>query len=395
MMKWTEKDIAFAYLSRVVEGPSREINELLAAGRSAPEIATAIRHREAWLGEKLLRTTLSRYQDVRPQEDLRAVEALGGRLIYPGHEEWPGEELEQAFGYATHAHADNPRAQQADAVAPHALWVTGAPLPPLVARAVAIVGTRAPSRYGTCAATLLAEGLCDHQWAIISGGALGIDTAAHRAALQRGGATIVVAAQGLGRIYPRANEGLFHDIREHGGAIVTEYPPGAPPQRHRFLTRNRLVAALSQGTVVVQAAWRSGALNTLSWASALGRVAMAVPGPITDALALGCHARLRDGEAQLVTSADDIRALVGRLGDVDADAQHEIDFAATEIQRLSRDELRIYDALPQHGGDRAEAISRRAGLSLALTVHLLVVLKKQGLVQLDGTQWKRVPCRVD
>lgn len=238
---------------------------------------------------------------------------------------------------------------------------------------------------------MIAAGLSAHEWTVVSGGALGIDTAAHEEVLAVAGTTVMVAACGLDRAYPARNTALFDRIAGSGsGVVVSEYPPGTPPQRHRFLTRNRLVAALSQGTVIVEAAWRSGALNTLSWASALGRVSMAVPGPVTSANSLGCHERIRDGRAQLVTGPDDIRALLGAIGEVDVAQQYELQFAGTSVQGLSRNELRIFDALDPDGDLETQAVATAAGLPLALAVHLLVDLGKRGLVERNGTKWRRI-----
>lgn len=169
---------------------------------------------------------------------------------------------------------------------------------------------------------------------------------------------------------------------------MSEYAPGLSPHRHRFLTRNRLVAALSLGTVAVEAAWRSGALNTLSWASALGRVAMAVPGPITTVGSLGCHERIRNHEAELICSADEIRALISRIGEVDVNEQYEISFAPNSVQKLTRNELRIYDSLGSET-EATEIIARRAGVSIGLAVHLLLELSNKGMVRREGAGWRR------
>lgn len=380
---------SWAYLSRVLEGPSRHLQELLDNGHSADEIAEGIRKRQPWLGQ-LLGETASRYDWERAGEDLAQIEELGGRLITPDDAEWPGQELAQAFGFAASGASEEIRSHQSDAVPPHALWVRGAPLAPAVAQSVAIVGTRAQSRYGAEATRMIAAGLSGHQWAVVSGGALGIDTAAHEEVLQSGGTTVMIAACGLDRAYPARNRSLFDRVAASDtGVLVSEYPPGTPPQRHRFLTRNRLVAALTQGTVIVEAAWRSGALNTLSWASALGRVAMAVPGPVTSANSLGCHQRIRDGRAQLVTGPDDVRALLGAIGEVDVEQQYELQFSGSAVQGLSRNELRIFDALEPGQERETEAVAGAAGLPLALTVHLLVDLGKRGLVVRHGTRWLR------
>ncbi|AKK11357.1 DNA-processing protein DprA [Corynebacterium uterequi] len=378
---------SWAYLSRTIEGPSRALHELLSAGRDADEIARGVRRRASWLGD-LAGETQARYATCRAEEDLAAAAELGARLVTPDCAEWPGEQFDYAFGARATGLSEHGRTYQADAVAPHALWVTGRPLTELLARAVAVVGTRAATNYGAEVTRRLVHDLAGHQWTIVSGGALGIDTAAHRAALDAATPTIAITACGVGHVYPASNRELFADIARHG-AVVTEYPPGDRPQRHRFLTRNRLVAALTQGTVVVEAAWRSGALNTLTWAEGLGRIAMAVPGPVTSVASLGCHGRLRDGRAQLVATGTDIRALLEPIGAVDADAQYEIAFQATDIQRLSRNEMRVFDALPVSGDLCTEDVARQAGLTLALCVTILLDLAQRNIVVRHNDGWAR------
>lgn len=378
---------SWAYLNRVVEGPSRALQTLLAAGRDADEIAAGVRRRASWLGE-LAGETAARHDWHRAEEDLAAAEEAGARLLTPEDPDWPGAELDRAFGFAAAGVSEHVRSYQSDAVAPHALWVRGGPVTPVLAQAVAVVGTRAVSRYGVEVTRAIVAGLTAHQWTVVSGAALGIDTAAHEAALAAGGTTVAVLACGIDRVYPARNAALLDRIAD-SACVISEYPPGTPPQRHRFLTRNRLVAALTAGTVVVEAAWRSGALNTLSWAEGLGRVAMAVPGPVTGAGSLGCHERIRDGRAQLVTGADDIRSLLAPAGAVDVAGQYELQFAPTEVQGLSRNELRVFDALEPAAGLAAQEIAATAGLPLALTVHLLVDLARRGLVSRDGVKWRR------
>ncbi|GAB3941091.1 DNA-processing protein DprA [Corynebacterium tapiri] len=374
---------SWAYLSRAFEGPSREVNRALEAGFDADEIARGIKTGASWAKE-LVKEAASRHMLDRAQQDLEIAHNEGARLISPEDEEWPSECLDTAFGFAATGVSEHVRTYQSDAVAPHALWVKGDSLATLTRQAVAIVGTRAATQYGQRATEALVTGLVSRHYTIISGGALGIDAIAHRAALDSGGPTIAVSACGIDRTYPKVNAPLFARA-----TVVTEYPPETTPHRHRFLTRNRLVAALSQGTVVVEAAFRSGALNTLSWAEGLGRVAMAVPGPITSGSSVGCHMRIRNGQAQLVASADDVRALVEPLGSVDPDAQLELDFAATPVQRLSRNELRVYDALSPHQQVTTEEVARTAGLSVGLSVSLLMELESRGLVRRDGTTWGR------
>ncbi|NLZ58378.1 MAG: DNA-protecting protein DprA [Corynebacterium sp.] len=384
----TDRLRAWAYLSRVVEGPSRNLQQLLADGRDVEAIAYGIKKREIWIGE-LLRETASRYDWDVAQQDLETVMGLGGRLITPDDSDWPLEELDRAFGFAATGMSDHLRTYQDDAVPPHALWVKGGNLRSLTSQAVAVVGTRAISHYGTEVTRMLVDNLVAHQWTIISGGALGVDTVAHTTALKAGGSTVVVAACGLDRSYPAHNRGLFQEIVDRGaGAIISEYPPGTTPQRHRFLTRNRLAAALSTGTVVTEAAWRSGALNTLSWCSGLGRVAMAVPGPVTTAGSLGCHERIRTGQAEMVCNGDEVRSLLGAIGELDVQGQYELQFVATPVQGLSRNELRVFDSLGQESQDAGQ-VAVGTGLPLALAVHLLVDLHKRGLVIREGTMWRR------
>lgn len=385
------EELAWVYLNRVIEGPSRRLAAFLEE-RSAAEMAHAIYHRAEWLGP-LLDQTASRYDWLRQRADLAAAEACGARLIHAGHEEWPGETFASAFGFYSAAaqagDAAGPAAFNADAIAPHALWVTGEPLGPLADQAVAMVGTRAISRYGWDATRLLTRGMAEHQWTIVSGGALGVDSAAHETALEFGGKTIAVLASGIDVPYPARNAGLFERIA-NSGSVISEYAPGTTPQRHRFLTRNRLVAALSQGVVCVEAAFRSGALNTMNWAEALGRVAMAVPGPITGSGSIGCHQRIRDGRAQLVTSDEGIRELVGKIGTADEEAQLELDFAPKLSQTLSRNELKVYGATPLYDPAYAEDIAREAGLRFPLTIHLLVTLEAKGAVLRREGGWLRV-----
>ncbi|RNE49412.1 DNA-processing protein DprA [Corynebacterium alimapuense] len=383
----SSKPESWAYLNRVIEGPSRPLQELLSAGRDADDIARGVRTRAKWLGE-LGRQTQARYNHDQSAADLEAAAAVGARLISPDDQEWPGAELDQAFGFAATGRSEHLRSYQADAVPPHALWAKGADLTGLVAQSVAVVGTRAVTRYGVEATRQIVAGLASHQWTVVSGGAFGIDTAAHEAALAAGGNTVAVAACGIDRVYPARNAALLERIAGQG-CVLSEYPPGTTPQRHRFLTRNRLVAALTAGTVIVEAAWRSGALNTLSWAEGLGRVAMAVPGPITGAGSLGCHERIRSGRAQLVTGADEIRALLGAVGALDVTQQYELAFAATPAQSLSRNELRIFDACGS-AAVSAEDIAAGAGLPLPLVVHLLMDLHRRALIGREGSTWFRV-----
>ncbi|WP_151528527.1 MULTISPECIES: DNA-processing protein DprA [Corynebacterium] len=392
----SERLHTWVYLNYVLEGPSRVLHALLTAGHSPEKIAAGIRHGEQWVGE-LSRSAERRAHFCEEQALLRQAEQLQTRFICPDDPEWPREQLDRAFGFAASGTSEHLRSYAADAVAPHGLWVRGGDLSAAVARSVAIVGTRAMSSYGQRASEEISRQLAEQHWTIISGAALGVDTAAHTAALDAGGCTVAVGAHGAGRCYPAKNTALIERIVRSGGCWVSEYPPLTPPARHRFLTRNRLVAALSAGTVVVEAGWRSGALNTLAWAQGLGAVAMAVPGPITGAGSLGCHDKIKRGDAQLVVSAADIMGLVGRIGEVDVDGQCELAFPSDPIQQLSRNELKVYDSLPCRSDQSRTAaqVAESAGLSVALTVHLLVELQRRGLAHRDGVNWaKRISGKI-
>lgn len=220
--------------------------------------------------------------------DIRAsyneITRCGGKLLIPEDDEWPAllNDLE---------------------VPPIALVVKG-DASVLRNRSLAIVGTRNPTPYGIRAAQEFAAGFVDREWTIVSGGAYGVDSAAHKGALVAEGITIAVTASGLDIPYPAGNQRLFEEIIENG-AIVTEYMPGVIARPHRFLVRNRLIAALSQGTLVVEAAFRSGSLRTARDAAELARPVMAIPGPITAPTSEGCHRLIGERSAELVTSVAD------------------------------------------------------------------------------------------
>jgi DNA processing protein len=257
----------------------------------------------------------ARHPDVDPEADLGAQQLLGGRFICPGDAEWPVcLDALDAPGAAPTATAVG---------APFGLWVLGSgELAALAERAVALVGSRAATPYGTHMAHELAAGLAEAGWTVVSGAALGIDAAAHRGALAGAGPTVAVLAGGCDLPYPRAHADLLGEIA-HSGAIVSEAPPGTPHFRRRFLARNRLIAGLARGTVLVEAGLRSGSANTARHSRLLGRPVGVVPGPVTSAFSAGCHQLLRDHPADtvLVTSTADILTELTRpRGDTPAPA---------------------------------------------------------------------------
>lgn len=262
--------LAWAYLSRVVEPPCAELAVLV---DQVGPVDAAERVRRGQVDATLARHTQARREIDRAAEDLELLARRGGRLITPDNDEWPTLAF-AAFGGA--AAAAKPQCRP-----PMVLWVLGpARLDETAQRAAAIVGTRAATGYGERVAADLAVGLVEHDVAVVSGGAYGIDGAAHRAALGAEGITVGVLAGGIDIPYPAGHSAMLHRIGGNG-LLVTEYPPGVRPARHRFLTRNRLVAAFAGAAVVVEAGLRSGAANTAAWARLLGRVVGAVPGPVT------------------------------------------------------------------------------------------------------------------
>jgi DNA protecting protein DprA len=182
----------------------------------------------------------------------------------------------------------------------------------LADRSLAIVGTRNPTPYGLRIAGDFAAGFVDREWSIVSGGAYGIDSAAHKGALIAEGRTIAILAAGIDVAYPAGNARLFAEIAENG-ALVSEVLPGAHAIPSRFLTRNRIIAALAQATLVVEAAFRSGSLRTARDAAELMRPVMAIPGPINAPTSEGCHRLIGERAAEIVTSVADAVELITSL----------------------------------------------------------------------------------
>ncbi len=363
---------AWAYLSRVAEAPCPEVAELI--DRVGP-IEAADRVRRDAAGPQVARRTQARRDIDCAAEDLELLERRDGRLVTPDDEEWPALAF-AAFGGA-------PVRGRPQGRAPVVLWAIGPlRLDEVAERAAAIVGTRACTAYGEHVAADLSAGLAEDDVTVLSGGAYGIDGAAHRAALAAEGLTVAVLAGGVDVLYPAGHSALLHRIGR-SGLLVSEYPPGVRPARHRFLTRNRLVAALSGATVVVEAGIRSGAASTAAWARALGRVVCAVPGPVTSAASTGCHALLQSG-AELVTRAEEIREIVGRSGEF-ADA---LPRPADPLDALTDTERLVYDALPARAARTPDEVAVAAGLPAAGVLGPLAMLEIAGLVQRHEGKWR-------
>ncbi|RBY82105.1 DNA-protecting protein DprA [Geodermatophilus sp. TF02-6] len=324
--------------------------------------------------------------------DLQRARRCGARLVVPEDDEWPAPLL-HCLTVATSAESDDPRQQSPRTLAPVppiALWVRGAArLDELADRSVAVVGARASTAYGEHVAGELGHQLGDRGWTVVSGGAYGIDAAAHRGALAAGAPTLAVLACGVDRAYPAAHGALFHRIAEEG-LLVSEWPPTAAPHKHRFLVRNRLIAGLTRGTVVVEAAARSGALATARRAQRLGRQVMVVPGPVTSALSVGCHELLRDAElgAVLVADAAHVVEAVGRLGEDLADPPER----PTDLRDgLSDLAVRVLDACPVRVGVSPERLAAVAGCDVLDVLRVLPALELADLVQRTDSGWRLAP----
>lgn len=235
-------------------------------------------------------------------EDLAArTRAAGLRFLIPGDDDWP-----RGLGDLAGCEPINNLTG-----GPLGLWVAGrGSLGELAASSIAMVGSRASSAYGDKVAADVAAELSDSGRCVLSGGGYGIDAAAHRGCLSGHAATVAVLAGGADTPYPSGHQQLFERNAERG-VLVSELAPGEYPTRIRFLARSRLIAAIAHGTVLVEAAARSGACNTVAWANALGRAVMAVPGPVTSCTSVTPHRLIRDGQAALVSSAADVLALAG------------------------------------------------------------------------------------
>lgn len=310
-----------------------------------------------------------RVAQLAPERDLEAIARFGGRLVIPEDREWPG-------GLA-----------DLGVEAPLCLWVRGDEPLPAAERSVAIVGSRDATGYGISVAGELARGVADLGLTVVSGGAYGIDGQAHRAALSSSAAsvpTVAVMAGGVDRYYPSGNEELLREVARRGH-LVSELPPGAAPSKHRFLKRNRLIAAMSALTVVVEARWRSGALSTARRAADLGRHVAAVPGSVYSANSAGSHRLLRDG-ATCVTDAKEAYELVAPSGEGLAD---EPTMPSQPHDGLSLVDLMVLEALPVRRGAEVESLAVVAGLSAAEIRAGLGRLSLLGLCERVDGGWRR------
>ena len=307
----------------------------------------------------------------QPQAALNYMKTLGGRFIIPEDENWP-----------------TALADLGDSI-PLGLWALGSPEFPPYDRAVSIVGSREATPYGEKATTIFVDKARELGLTVISGGAYGIDAHAHRAALDThdtGLPTIAVLAGGLDRLYPAGNTELQRQIAARG-LLITEMPPGMRPNRYRFLNRNRLIAALSATTIVIEARYRSGALSTANHAHDLGRTVAAVPGPINVPTSAGCHRMIKETPTLLIDDPEDLATLYNVGSSTSqrtpvADDQRDYD-------SLGLEEMLVYEALPVNSRTNLSTLSSLTGLGVPQLAAILTRLERAGLAEAQSHGWQK------
>lgn len=345
-------------------GLARELGgaEFLQALREHPDLGAA------------LAAAAARLAEVDPERELDRADRLGVRFVVPGDAEWPSQLDDLGHVGALQERGD----------VPVGLWVKGPLRLDQLEGSVAVVGSRSSTTYGAQVASDLAAVVGGAGRAVVSGAAFGIDYAAHRGALSADAPTVAVLACGPDRAYPAAHRDLLVHLGQHH-AVVSESPPGASPFRIRFLARNRLIAALSRGTVVVEAAVRSGALNTTNWAERLNRVVAGTPGPLTSVASQGVHQLIRRGAATLVTGGDDVLELLGAAGD---HLPMELRGPERARDRLAIGAQQVLDAVPVASPAPTESIAVVAGLSVVYVDQVLRSLQGDGYVELLPVGWR-------
>jgi DNA processing protein len=306
----------------------------------------------------------ARLSAVPTDSRLAAWEGAGIRILCPGDPEWPTQL--DVLGDAR----------------PLVLWAQGsADLRFACLRSVSVVGARAATGYGQHVATEMAAALAERGWCVISGGAYGIDASAHRGALGAEGVSVAVLASGVSYGYPKGHHELFAAIAGQG-VIISEWPPDRAPSRPGFLVRNRVIAALSCGTVVVEAALRSGALSTARHARDISRPLMAVPGPVTSRQSEGCHEVIREWGAVLVTRAQDVIENVSPAGEGLAARRHG---PAWSRDSLDPETTAVLEAIPARGGAGTAAIAITAGVD---AIRCLGALAAAGFIERCPRGWR-------
>lgn len=328
------------------------------------------------LGEHLARWQL-RWADLDVDQEEKAARILGARIITRGHDLWPtalDDLMEES---------------------PFCLWALGNPdLRDFAEGGISIVGARAASAYGEHVTANLVSELVSQGHPILSGGAYGIDAVAHRAALASHGITAAVMAGGIDQLYPAGNTNLLRNVIAQDGTVLTELPPGSVPSRVRFLRRNRLIAALTKVTVVVEAAWRSGTLSTANHAFEIGRAVGAVPGPVTSVQSAGCHRLLKESAAQCVTDAQDIIELAGfnvrsQGTGTELARQGELEFGDRLTDSLNPIEKLVFDVLSPRTLRTLDEVATRSGVTMGEAMAAVAQLESRKVIERVGYKWRR------
>ncbi|KNX37575.1 DNA-processing protein DprA [Luteipulveratus halotolerans] len=318
--------------------------------------------------DRIGRAATGRLDEFDLQRELRATRLAGARLVFPGDDEWPAglDDLARP---------------------PHCLWVRGrAHLADATRRSAAVVGARNASAYGTRVAADIASGLVERRFTVVSGAAFGIDAAAHRGALAAEGITIAALACGVDRAYPAIHARLLDQILLCG-AVISEVPPGAAPIRTRFLARNRLIAAMALGTVVVEAGLRSGSLNTANHALECERPVGAVPGPVTSMASAGTHQLVRDHRAELVTDAAEVAELLGVIGEDLAPVRRGEHRPEDDLEGPAR---RLWEHLPTVRPGTVDRLAHTSGLTAPEVMAALGELNLRGMAERWSGGWRKV-----
>ena len=347
------------FLDRVAVIGAVAVREQTLAGADSPKEAA--------------RTIAERLSAIDPTVALEQAQRLGLRFVVPGDDEWPTRLDDLRFVEPLHERTGIPLG----------LWVKGPLRLTSLEESVSVVGARSATTYGATVAGEIASTAARAGWSVVSGAAFGIDQAAHRGALSAGGTTVAVLACGADRIYPEAHRGLLEHLATHH-AVVSEAAPGWAPTRIRFLARNRLIAALTRGTVVVEAALRSGALNSATWADRLSRSVMGVPGPVTSAQSQGVHQLMRRGGA-VVTSGADVLEHLGGAGD---HLQEDERGPARPRDQLGEPARQVIEAVPAQLAVGSSSIALCAGLPQLEVLTALRTLRDHGLVEQVEAGWR-------
>jgi DNA processing protein len=375
-------------LTCLAEPGNRAVWQLVQAGGAEATLERLLRGDVPEAALRAAVSSRSAADDPRRQAEdaLRRGVRLGARVVVPADPEWP-----TAVNALATLEVEGHGRVNVDVRPPLCLWVRGPwPLDEAFARSVAVVGARAATNYGIHVTNDLAFGLAEREWTVVSGGAFGIDATAHRAALSAGGLTVAILACGIDRPYPTGNTAMFEQIAD-SGVLLSEWPPGSEPLRHRFLIRNRVIAAATAGTVIVEAAARSGAVQTMGRTIALNRRAMVVPGPVTSAMSVGCHELLRrHPEVTVVTGLPHVLDEVGKIGEYLAEVPRGKE---RPHDGLDEESALVLEAMPRRGTAGPQELAAKAGLGVRTVMRRLSLLEMAGLVirETNGVSLRRPP----